>query len=45
MAKGIVLDRSSNNVIDDVEVRGARDEGLHFRATGSDTPGCGPSPL
>ncbi|MEV0088428.1 right-handed parallel beta-helix repeat-containing protein [Saccharopolyspora sp. NPDC050642] len=35
-AKGIVLDRSSNNVIDDVEVRNTRDEGVHFRATSSD---------
>jgi parallel beta-helix repeat protein len=34
-AKGIVLDRSSNNVIDRVEVSGTGDEGVHFRTSSS----------
>ncbi|WP_020666514.1 right-handed parallel beta-helix repeat-containing protein [Amycolatopsis nigrescens] len=35
-AKGIVLDNSSGNVLDDVEVSGTGDEGVHFRANSDD---------
>jgi parallel beta-helix repeat protein len=35
-SKGIVLDGSSNNVIDRVEVSNIGDEGVHFRADSSD---------
>jgi hypothetical protein len=35
-AKGIVLDGSSHNVLDGVQVYGIGDEGVHFRASSSD---------
>ncbi|SDM67136.1 Right handed beta helix region [Allokutzneria albata] len=35
-AKGIVLDGSDNNVVDDVEVSRIGDEGVHFRADSND---------
>jgi hypothetical protein len=35
-AKGIVLDGSSHNVIDGVQVYGIGDEGVHFRTSSSD---------
>jgi len=35
-AKGIVLDGSSNNVLDGVEVSDVEDEGIHFRTSSSD---------
>jgi parallel beta-helix repeat protein len=34
-AKGIVLDSSSNNILDGVEVSGIGDEGVHFRTDSS----------
>lgn len=35
-SKGIMLDRSSNNIIDSVEVRDIRQEGIHLRSFSND---------
>lgn len=34
--KGLILDRSNNNILENIEVRDTHDEGIHFRGFSSD---------
>ncbi|MEK7571750.1 MAG: DNRLRE domain-containing protein [Patescibacteria group bacterium] len=34
--KGLILDKSNNNLLEDIEVKDIHDEGIHFRAISSD---------